>query len=122
MTTESSASLAEIESNNAYSNQYLPWLGIMGYNSYLIDPIYNANGQLTGSSSFFHAGAEVAGVYQATERGGLTEFDFNVSFTVNARFYVGAPPGAYSVDYTRRSTYDESFFYQDHTGEWRELG
>ena len=122
MATNSGASLSQLESGSAYSNQFLPWLGIMGYDSYLIDPVYNADGKLTGYSPFFQLGDEVDGVYQATERGGVNEFDFNLSFNVNDRFYVGATLGAYYVDYTRRSTYEEGFFYQDASNTWKELG
>ena len=120
MATSAGASTAGLESNNAYSNPRLPWLGIMGYNSYLINPMYNDD-EPNVFSSLLEAGDEIDGVYQATERGGVNEFDFNVSFNVNDRFYVGATLGAYYVDYTRRSTYNEDFFYQDN-GEWMTLG
>lgn len=115
MTNSSNASVNELQDNYAYSNQYIPWLGILGYNSYLVNPWYNSKGELGGYDSFFQSNEnghdEVAGVYRNTERGGLNEFDFNIAINVNDRVYLGATLGAYYLDYTRRSTYDEDFTY-----------
>ena len=112
MTNNSGASVSELQAKGAYANQYLPWLGILGYDSYLIDPWYK-DGSLAGYDSFYQNGDVVDGVYRSTERGGLNAFDFNLALNVNDRVYIGATLGAYYLDYTRRSTYDEDFTYYD---------
>lgn len=113
MTNNSGASLDELEAKGAYANQYLPWIGILGYNSYLVNPWYNEKGEFGGYDPFYVEGDEVDGVYRSTERGGLNSFDFNVAFNIYDRIYLGATFGAYYLDYTRRSTYSEDFFYND---------
>lgn len=35
------------------------------------------------------------------ERGGISQYDFNVSFNFNDRVYLGLTLGAYSVDYSK---------------------
>lgn len=43
------------------------------------------------------------------ESGGVNQFDFNVSFNFNDRFYLGFTIGAYDVDYNKYTLYDEDF-------------
>ncbi len=119
MANRSGATLGELEAKGAYSNPDIPWLGIMGCKSDLINPWYDEEGKLGGYDPFFQAGNEVDGVYHSRERGGINAFDFNVSFNLNDRFYMGATLGAYYMDYTRRSTYSEDFFYYDNdASDW----
>ncbi|KAA6309257.1 hypothetical protein EZS27_039212, partial [termite gut metagenome] len=47
--------------------------------------------------------------YSAEERGGVDSYDINVSFNFYNRLYLGATLGAYGVDYTRYSSYSETF-------------
>ena len=51
----------------------------------------------------------VVGEYTSRERGGLHSYDFNVALNFYDRIYLGATIGAYSVDYSRRSFYKESY-------------
>lgn len=37
--------------------------------------------------------------YRSEERGGIDQYDFNISFNLNDRVYLGATVGAYSVNY-----------------------
>jgi hypothetical protein len=108
MTNMSGASIDELEASSAFSNQYIPWLGIMGYDSYLVNPYYNSNGALSGYDPYLE-GTSVGSTYKAKERGGLHDFDFNVSFNVRDRVYFGATIGAHYLDYSRTSTYSEDF-------------
>lgn len=123
MLNSSGASKEELEADNAYSNSYIPWLGILGYNGYLLNPHNDSDGNLAGYNSYFQNDNEVDGVYNSRERGGLNAFDFNIAFNFYDRFYMGATLGVYSLDYTRNSTYQETFFYQkEGAGEWLNEG
>lgn len=116
MTNNSGVTVAGLEANNAYFDPSVPWLGILGYDSYLIDP--NGNGSF---DSFYVTGDEVDGVYRSRERGGLNEFDFNIAFNLYDRVYLGATLGVYYLDYTRNSSYSEDFFYKD-GADWYTAG
>ncbi len=109
MTNLSSASLDELEASGAYSNQYIPWLGILGYDSYLVNPSYGTDGNMSGYQPYYVYGDDVTGVYRSRERGGLHDFDFNVSLNLRDRVFLGATLGAHYLDYTRNSTYSEDF-------------
>lgn len=99
-----------IRENGAYSNPNIPWIGILGYDSYLLSP-KEENG--SAYNPFYKKGDEVDGRYNSRERGGLNAFDFNLSFNFYDRFYLGATLGAYYIDYNRNSSYMEDFFYYD---------
>lgn len=112
-----------VEQNGAYSDQDLPWLGILGYDSYLVQPWQHENGEFGGYNPFYQEGDEMDVQYNSRERGGMNSFDFNLSFNLYDRFYFGATLGAYYVDYTRNSTYQEDFFYfNGPTNEWMTRG
>lgn len=90
------------------------------------NPLYlDANGELTNSPlgadgrpnspayedySFY---STIAGLYpylrefRSYERGGVDEYDFNVSFNVNDRVYFGLTVGVYDVDYSKYTLYNE---------------
>ena len=120
MTNSANISVDAIEANNAYFNSSVPWLGILGYDSYLVNPWYD-NGKLGGFNPYYMNGDEVDATYSSRERGGLNEFDFNVAFNLYDRVFLGATVGVYYLDYTRNSNYSEDFFYQD-GAEWKTAG
>lgn len=47
--------------------------------------------------------------FRSQERGGIDQYDFNLSFNLNDRIYLGATIGAYSVNYSKYSFYDEDY-------------
>lgn len=47
--------------------------------------------------------------FRSEERGGIDQYDFNVSFNFNDRVYLGLTLGAYSVDYNKYTFYDEDY-------------
>lgn len=106
-----------LEAKGAYLNSELPWLGILGYNSYLVDPYFEKDNEgkehLVEYHPYYQAGDRVFQAYTARERGGLHSYDFNVAFNLYDRFYLGATIGAYSVDYRRTSLYKEDFLAAD---------
>lgn len=106
-----------LESDGAFHNVELPWLGIMGYNAHLIDPVYGnadpdnpeAERPFEGYNPYFQAGDAVSQSYRSKESGGIHSFDLNGALNFYDRFYVGATLGLYSVNYDRTSEYDEDF-------------
>jgi len=54
--------------------------------------------------------------YWSRERGGLEDYDFNVSFNVKDRMYFGLTMGFTNVNYTRDSYYTEDIYDGPHSG------
>lgn len=66
-------------------------------------PLYRTPGEYKGK----YTGANAQ--FRSEERGGIDQYDFNVSFNINDRVYLGATVGAYSVNYSKYSFYDEDY-------------
>ena len=58
-------------------------------------------GMYTGANAAFHS----------EERGGIDQYDFNLSFNLKDRVYLGLTVGAYTVDYSKYTFYDEDYGY-----------
>lgn len=80
------------------------WLSALGWNSFLFDQDDN---------NIYYSELEEAltrdAYFDSRERGGINQFDFNVSFNFNDRFYLGATIGAYDVNYRKFSIYTEEY-------------
>ena len=116
---------------NAFDNVEIGWLSALGYNGYMIDPqittnvtdfpykdkdgnqLYDKDGKpLYINHDLYLSGASDGGIghFRSEERGGIDQYDFNVAFNFNDRFYLGATLGAYVVNYQKYTFYSE-----DHT-------
>ena len=84
-------------------NGEIGWLSAVGYEGYLLMPIEGTDDQYVGmynnSDAHFHS----------QERGGIDQYDFNVSFNINDRIYLGLTIGAYAVDYRKHTSYSEAY-------------
>lgn len=115
---------AALRSDDAFQNPELPWLGIMGYNAHLVNPVYgevdpdnpDAEPPFEGYEPYFRAGDAVSQSYRSKESGGIHSFDLNGALNFYDRFYVGATLGLYSVNYDRTSEYNEDFTDKDGNG------
>lgn len=89
----------------AYNNNRLGWLGIMGYQGYL------TNSMLEGGYDRYDPVVpdEVDAYFNSNERGGINQYDFNIAFNVNDRVYLGLTVGAYDVNYKKNTLYDEDY-------------
>lgn len=86
-----------------YEDNAAGWLGAMGYQGWLT----NEGGE---NPPYYYdpvIPSEVSSSFLSKERGGIDQYDFNVSFNVNDRFYFGFTLGAYDVDYNKYTLYDE---------------
>lgn len=125
--------------NDPFNDSNIGWLSALGYQSYLITDVIFHNGQggvpagyvpymvdgvqvknLDGDLAYITPG-EYGGMYwggngtfRSEERGGIDQYDFNVSFNINDRVYLGMTIGAYVVDYRKYTFYDEN--YLDNAG------
>lgn len=95
-------------SKDIYRDNDAGWLGALGYQGFLIDEEKEA-----GAPNYYvpYVPAEADAYFLSRERGGIDQYNFNVSFNVNDRFYFGVTVGAYDVDYHKYSLYDENFDY-----------
>lgn len=92
--------------NRIFSDPDAGWLGGLGYQGGLTerDRIDNEPDLYVPSLP-----VEPSSVFNSREKGGIDQYDFNVSFNINDRVYLGLTIGAYDVDYDKYSGYDESY-------------
>ena len=129
---------AGIESwgNSPYTDVNIGWLSVLGYDGWLITDITTDK---TGTPYLDEDGNQINDVngnplyrtpgvyyglydngnasYRSEQRGGIEQYDFNISFNIKDRVYLGLTLGAYSVDYNKYTTYGESY----ETGEYYSL-
>ena len=85
-----------------YTSFNYPWLGLLTSTSKLVDD----NGELKylpGVNKDYPSRMN----YYSSEKGGVDEFDFNVSANISDRLYLGITLSTMSVDYSRYSEYTE---------------
>lgn len=119
------------DNGNRYNNNDIGWLSALGYDGFLINPSettsvtnypikdkdgnpvldkdgkplyedYNFYNSIVGRTSSIRN-------FHSREKGGIDQYDFNVAFNFNDRAYFGLTIGAYDVDYTKETLYDEDF-------------
>lgn len=97
----------DLDRNNIYRNDYAGWLSAMAYQGYLLEKLPNSNSQY--EAALPPVLDPVEAFYDASERGGVDQYDFNVSFNFNDRVYLGATIGAYDVSYRKFADYEENY-------------
>lgn len=121
---------AGIESwgNSPYTDVNIGWLSVLGYDGWLITDITTDK---TGTPYLDEDGNQINDVngnplyrtpgvyyglydngnasYRSEQRGGIEQYDFNISFNIKDRVYLGLTLGAYSVDYNKYTIYGESY-------------
>ena len=101
-----------LDGREAFRDPDLGWMSVLGWQGYLIqedksDP-QNPYRYMPVTTDIPYS------LFRSEERGGIDAYDFNVSFNFNDRVYLGLTVGAYDVDYSKYSSYDES--YGEETG------
>lgn len=91
-----------------YQHNYAGWLGTMGYQGALVLEDIESEDYNTYLP---YIPSEADAYFLSRERGGIDQYDFNISFNINDRFYFGVTLGAYDVDYNKYSLYDEKYAY-----------
>lgn len=93
-------------SDNAYRNHNYGWLGLAGYEGYLVD-VDEVNGKVNGY--YPHFIDNVGSRYQQRESGSIDQYDFNVAFNLSDQFFLGFTLGVYDVRYRNSMIYREDF-------------
>jgi long-subunit fatty acid transport protein len=99
----------ELMSKDAFTLNFVPWLGVMAHDANLI--AFDENEELY--QPYLLDDNTVFSEYSSKERGGVDSYDMNIALNFYDRFYLGATLGAYSVDYTRHTSYSETFYVRD---------
>ena len=89
---------------NPYDDNRVGWLGSLGFDAGLVETADDID------PPYSNPHAQPLANYKGIERGGINQYDFNVSFNLQDRVYLGLSIGLYDVDY--RKTY----FYQEDLG------
>ncbi|MBR5540989.1 MAG: hypothetical protein IKU64_01310 [Bacteroides sp.] len=87
-----------LNNKNPYEKYWnkLPVLGVLGATTGVVDYYDGVLGWDGYSNNFF-----------SKESGYISQYDFNISFNLEDRFYLGATLGIYDVNYDRYSSYTE---------------
>ena len=94
------------KANRIFSDPDAGWLGALGYRGGLTE-----RDRIDNEPDLYvpFLPVEPSSVFNSREKGGIDQYDFNVSFNINDRVYLGLTIGAYDVDYDKYSGYDESY-------------
>ena len=93
-------------SSDAYSNNRIGWLGIMGFQGFLTDAFRDEDGLDVYEPI---VPDDVEANFNSNEKGGISQYDFNVALNLNDRVYLGLTIGAYDVNYKKNTWYDEDY-------------
>lgn len=91
------------DKGNHYTNNNIGWLSALGYDAYITD--FDNSGYYTskaGTNAYMRE-------FRSVERGSMDEYNFNVAFNTNDRFYFGLTLSAHDVNYRKYSYYDEDW-------------
>ena len=86
---------------NIFNHNDIGWLTALGYKGQLFEAV-------TGGYVPFDIPSPYSTFY-SKESGGVDQYDLNMSFNFNDRFYLGMTLGIYDVNYKKYSFYDESY-------------
>ena len=95
-----------LSSGNPYSNSNIPWLSILAWDGYLIDPKAGKNDQY---ESILNLGELVRPSLKVSEKGKVESYDFTIGSNIANTFYWGATLTIIDLLYVMRSEYDEEF-------------
>jgi hypothetical protein len=88
-----------------FDNPYIPWLSILAYQTYLIDPLADNEWSPTASS----LSGLVNPTYSITENGLIGEWGFSYGANISNLVYLGATLGIKDISYSRSTQYTEDF-------------
>jgi opacity protein-like surface antigen len=86
-----------------WNDSEIGWLSTLGYNGYLINPKTPGGDEYEGMYDNPYAS------FLSKERGGVSQYDFNISLNLSDRVYLGMTVGAYDVNYRKSTVYSEGW-------------
>ena len=96
--------LQSTDSYEPFDNTYIPWLSVLAYEGYLINP--SANNKWV---SFLSDGERVTPSYYLTESGSINEYSFSWAGNFSNQFYLGVTANIQSIYYNATTNYNEAF-------------
>ncbi len=96
--------LLQTSYSDPYMNSNCDWLSILGYNSYMINPVGNSD-QYEG---LYQSGTSGDASYFVREQGYVDEYSINFGGNLANTLYWGVGFGITDIDYTNQTFYDES--------------
>lgn len=96
------------DGNNIFNNPNSGWMAALGWGGFLYNPVYDKDkpDKQIGYGAFL---PQPYSNFRSQEKGGLDQYDFNISFNINDRVYLGFTVGAYDLNYTKSTTYSEDY-------------
>jgi long-subunit fatty acid transport protein len=92
--------------SDLYTKSNIPWLGILGWDGYLVNEKLNTTNQY---ESLLNGGESVKPYLRVTEKGKVESYDFTIGSNIADKFYWGATFTITDLWYWMSSTYDEEF-------------
>lgn len=92
--------------NPGYNQPYVPWIAVLGYDSYLIDP--EVNKDHTAWYGQFGNGTRGSGKFDVYEKGGIDEYNIVIGGNIDNVLYWGMNFDIVSVDYKIQTDWTES--------------
>ena len=101
--------LCYFDDSDPYYNSSAPWLSIMAYNSYIMNPV-STDGQGYGFDfvGLMNAASKGFSEYEVIERGGVDEFNMNIGGNISDILYWGLGVGVGYLDYDKYTYYGEA--------------
>lgn len=96
-----------------------PFGSSLAINTYLLDPTYNSNNQVTGYSSVVFNTTGVIQENAITTSGALNELSLGAAGNYSDKFYIGASLNVPSLRYRRTNTYTETDQKNDPTNKFQ---
>ncbi|MTK54129.1 outer membrane protein transport protein [Paludibacter sp.] len=93
-------------SSDPYNNTSIPWISVLGYEGYLINPSSSGTNQWT---SLLGSTENVRPSYSFSERGYIDQYSIGYAGNISNIVYLGASIGWQSLNYSLISYYGESF-------------
>lgn len=85
-----------------------PYGASLGLNTYLLDPVYNGSGQLTGYATNSSVGTGLKQQQIIHSEGGISTFSIGMGGNYNDVFYMGGSINLNTLKYIRNSSFRES--------------
>ena len=97
---------SNLQSSDVYNNTSIPWMSVLGYDGYLINPSSSGTNQW---ASLLGSNETVKPSYSFTESGYIDQYSISYGANLSNIVYLGASLGWQSISYSLSSNYSEQF-------------
>ena len=92
--------------SDPYKNSNIPWLSILAWDGYLINPKKGSNNEYV---SILEENEQVSPYLKVSEKGRIESYDFSIGSNISDKFYWGTTISITDISYIMTSDYDENF-------------